>query len=143
MPLLELLLLVADEFLELLFLSTEGFEDELVDLLPLLLVADEFLELVFLSTADFEEEDDLLALLLEAAGDLACFTFEDLSLFLLTEVVVVFLSLSPLDLFTVCASTVKARNNIASMRLKFFMTFSFNDYLLTHIQFLCQRLIRP
>ena len=117
--------------LVLLALVLEARVDEAATFLLLeavLLVTGESEEyLVFLLEDDlFDEFTERLALLLLVEGKLATFVLEDLSLVFLTDVFVDFLSLVLLVLSAFCASTVKAKNNIANMMLKFFMTFSFS-----------------
>ena len=123
----------------------ELIETRLLDLLSDNFAArDEEVNLVFLETLLFlsgeseeylvfllEEDrvatlDDLESLILEEDGTRATFVLEDFPLVFLTDVFVDFLSLVLLVLSAFCASTVKAKNNIANKMLKFFMTFSFS-----------------
>lgn len=74
-----------------------------------------------------EEPDGLVALLLELEEGLATFAGAFLVVVFRTDVFVDFLTGVLLVLSSFCASTVKAKNNIAIMMLKFFMTFLFRE----------------
>ena len=84
---------------------------------------DEELEVLLALLREEEDEDGFALVLLE--GFALVLLEEDLLLDLFTEVLVAFLSSLFFLVLLLCASTVKAKNNIAIMILKFFMTIQF------------------